>query len=393
MKRRLATIAAVAMLAGAGLAQTMRDEAGALRDARAQASAASARARTLEAEAKKSRDAAGRARAEQSAVAARIQSAEADIAAAEARIRIVEALRARQRARLAARQTPIVRLTAALQTMARRPPALAIVQPGSISDLVHVRALLAAALPAVQARTVALRAEVVEGDRLRERADEAVATLRAGRQTLAGQRIALTRLEAAHRLRSQGLTDSAMFEQDRAMALGERARDIVDLMRELDDQADLREQLAQLPGPMLRPRQPGESVTPPQQAMVTREGHPPYRLPVVGRLVTGLGEVSEAGVRARGLTLETAAAAQVVAPTAGRIAYAGPFRGYGQIVIIDHGRGWTTLLAGLARVTVRVGETVDQGSPIGRTGTIRPRITVELRRDGAPFDIVPMIAG
>ena len=120
---------------------------------------------------------------------------------------------------------------------------------------------------------------------------------------------------------------------------------------------------------------------------------PPYRLPVVGRVLTGLGEVSDAGIRARGVTLSPAAGAQVVSPGAGRIAYAGGFRGYGRIVIVDHGGGWTTLLTGLGRTAVTAGQTVDAGSPLGTAGATRPSITVELRHDGSPVDIAPLLTG
>jgi septal ring factor EnvC (AmiA/AmiB activator) len=370
----------------------MRDEAAALVEAKRQAVLAEQRSARLEAQAIRANDDAARARATQAAVAASVQAAEQDIAAANARIRIVEALRARQRARLAEKQAPIVRLVGALQTMARRPSALAIVQPGSISDVVHVRSLLASTLPVIRVRTAGLRAEVEEGNRLRRRALLAAATLEAGQRRLQAQRLELAKLEAAHRRRSQDFVDSAMLEQDKAIALGEEARDIVDLMEELDDQAAIRERLASLPGPMLRPPVPGQARTPVREVAARRNGHPAYRLPVVGRLVSGMGEVSKTGIRARGLTLAAARGAQVIAPTSGRVGFAGPFRGYGNIVIIDHGGGWTSLITNLASMNVRVGDQVDQGSPIGRVGSARQAVTVELRRNGHPIDITPMVA-
>ena len=123
-----------------------------------------------------------------------------------------------------------------------------------------------------------------------------------------------------------------------------------------------------------------------------RGGGRRYRLPVAGRLVTGLGEVSDTGVRARGLTLATGPEAQVVAPTAGRVVYAGRFRRYGNIVILDHGGGWTSLVAGLDAVMVQVGETLIQGAPIGRAPRgDAPRITVELRRQGRPVDLAQLL--
>ena len=79
---------------------------------------------------------------------------------------MVEQLRAEQRARLARQQEPLIRLTAALQTMGRRPPALALVQPGTVADLVHVRSLLASTLPQVRARWRKMRRLRAELDAL-----------------------------------------------------------------------------------------------------------------------------------------------------------------------------------------------------------------------------------
>ncbi|MEO9130293.1 MAG: peptidoglycan DD-metalloendopeptidase family protein, partial [Sphingomonas sp.] len=88
----------------------------------------------------------------------------------------------------------------------------------------------------------------------------------------------------------------------------------------------------------------------------------------------------------------SAKAAQVVAPAAGRIAYAGPFRGYGSIVIIDHGGGWTSLISGLGAVSTRVGERVGQGAPIGTAGSgDDPRVTIELRRRDRAVDMTPLL--
>lgn len=184
-----------------------------------------------------------------------------------------------------------------------------------------------------------------------------------------------------------------MLETDRVLALGEDARDIRVLMAELDRQAEVRADLIDLPGPRLRPRQPGEASAPSRRtARASASRRPPYRLPVMGEIVEGLGEVSDAGIRSRGLTIATQPGAQVIAPTTGRISYAGEFRGYGRIVIIDHSGGWTTLITDLETVDVRVGQVVRQGAPIGRTGRDRPQVTVELRRGGEPVDITSLVS-
>ena len=390
MKRLAVALGLAATLTATTVAQTLTDERRALSKAQADGRAAAARAAQLEAQAEAASDEASRARAQAVAVAARIQSAEADIDAAEARITVVDQLRAEQRARLAVKQGPTIRLVAALQTMARRPPALALVQPGSVSDLVHVHAILAGVLPAIRARTADLRADVERGRQLRLAADSALAGERAAQANLKAQRQRLALLEAQKRARAQEFASGAMTEQDRSIAMGEEARDITDLMGKLGDADQIRARLETLPGPVMRPAQPGAPRALPVETAVAEAAIPAYRLPVVGQVVTGLGEISDTGVRARGLTIATRGGAQIVAPTSGRIAYAGLFRGYGNIVVIDHGRGWTTLITSLAVLNVRVGDQVDQGSPLGRAGNDRPTVTVELRRRGEPVDIAKL---
>lgn len=373
--------------AGTSLAQEQQ----ALKDARRQSDEARDRAARLAQQAMAARDAAEQARRRAAAVAARIQQAEADIQAARARIAIIARLQRAQAKRLAARQKPVVRLTAALQMMARRPLALALVQPGSISDAVHLRAVLGQILPVIEQRTAGLRAELARSRALRATAQQASDALAQAQQDRKAQQAELAELEARKRLAARDYRANAGMESERALALGERARDIVDLMDRLEEAGDLRERLAALSGPLLRPARPDQAGAAPPERERAASGPPPYRLPVVGQLVTGLGEVNESGVRARGLTLAVQPGAQAIAPTAGRIAFAGPYRDYGQILIIDHGGGWTTLITGLHRLSVRVGENVRQGDPVGVTGARRSDIIVELRRNGRPVDIIPLI--
>lgn len=380
----LALLLAASVVPGAVRAETVADAAHALVAARARSTAALARAAELERAAAAAGSEARRAQAREAAVAARIRAAAADIAAAEARVRIVGALRVRQRARLADARAPLAGMAAALQTMARRPAALALVQPGTIADAVHVRALLGAALPAVQERTARLRAAIAEGDRLALAAAAAAGTLRDGRRRLDEQRRALAALEARQSAASAALASSAIVETDRALALGEEARDIVDRMEELGQEETTQARLAGLAGPVLRPPVPGRPPPPPEPAR-------PYRLPVGGRLVTGFGELAETGVRARGLTLETHGGADVAAPLPARVAYAAPFRSYGRIVILDHGAGWTTLVTGLGTLAVKAGDTLAAGDTLGRAPADRPRITVELRHALRPVDPAPLV--
>ena len=154
----------------------------------------------------------------------------------------------------------------------------------------------------------------------------------------------------------------------------------------------MRAELAALPGPVLRPAQPMSaqvaaaepSATAPAAIIAT--GLPAYALPVTGRLLAGFGETPQGSPRSRGIALAVRQGAQAVAPAPGRVTFAGPYRGYGSIVIIEHDGGWTSLITGLAQLDARIGDRLVGGSPLGITGAGRPIITLELRKGGVPVN-------
>lgn len=382
--RRLALLSITIAALGGGIAGAKTEpgaNADALRLARSQAAEAIARSQALEGAAARATDEAARARAENEALAARIQAAEADISAAETRLRIVEALRTAQQTRLAEAQAPLLRLTAALQMMARRPPALALVQPGSVEEVVQVRSLLAATLPVIRARTETVRAEVETANRYARQAMLAREALVTSRAALGERRAALARFETAQRSRSASLAETALFESDRALAFDEEARNLAGRIDDNAESARIGARLAALPAPLPRPG--GGAIAP---------SGPRLRLPVEGPLLRGVGEISAAGVHARGLTFRAAPGTNVVAPADGRILYARPFRSYGQIVLIDHGGGWTSVLTDLAAIHVAAGAMVRRGQPLGRTAARPSDVSVELRHEGRPVPFAARLA-
>lgn len=351
------------------------------------AEVAQARAARLEGEGDREQNAAAKARAQEQAVAARIDQAQADIAAAQSRIALVQAELDAQRGALARQQGPVIRLIAALTAFARRPAIAAVAQPGSIDDMVHVRAVLGTVTPAIAARTAGLRDALGRTRALHASAALAAKSLADSRASLDAQQLALARLEMTHRTRSVALGRAALVASDRALAMGEAAQDAVDRMGAIGDARATAAALGDLPDPEPRPDSGSTLALAGWPA-----GDVPYRLPVGGRLLTGFGEVSDAGVRSRGLTLGTDPGATVAAPAAGRVAYARRFGDFGVVVILDHGDGWTSLVAGLGGIAVRVGDQVAQGQLIGRaSGRGDPRVTIELRRRGVPMDLAQLL--
>lgn len=359
----------------------------ALAEARAQAETARLRGEKLEADAARATEAAQRTAQESAAVAARIQQAEAQIAAQEARIRLIGFQRRSVETRLAERQRPVVELTAALQRLSRRPPVLSLLRPASLRETMYTRAMLATLMPQVEQKTAALRAEIRQVQALHRQAMVAGEALRASEGELSVRRKALVELETRQRLASRAASGVADREEERALALAEEARDLDALMADLGRAATLRETLARLPGPVMRPARPQDaqvSIFPSEDESTS--DLPDYRLPVDGRLVAGFGETGQGIVRSRGISIAARGGAQVVAPATGRIGFAGPYRGFGSIIIIEHGDGWTTLITGMAQLDVRVGDRLVAGSPLGTMGPGQPVLTLELRRDGMPVN-------
>ncbi len=357
-----------------------------LKEAQDAASAAAERAEALNAEAREATEAQEQTQAQAAALAAEIQQSEAQIQAAEARLALIATQRAELDARLAEKSQPLTRLAAALQNMARRPLALSALRPGSLKDTVYVRAVLSTTMPEIRNRTEGLREDIAEAEALKAQTELALEELRAGEGALEERRAQLNALAAQQRIATRQVRGAAARENERALVLAEQARDLDTLVGQLDAATSLRKELAQLPGPIMRPARPEDArveIRPGIALGGAPSGGPPQlQLPVQGRTVTGFGERSADGLRSAGLTLAPRGGAQVVAPARGRIAFAGPYRGYGEIVIIAHSDGWTSLVTGLASAEVQAGDEVIGGSPLGIAGTQNPRITLELRREG-----------
>lgn len=394
MTPRLRILAVALLVAASGAsAQQLRhfDDPAAIRnalaDAQAQGRLARQRAELYEAQAARTTEQVGKTSREAAGVAARIQQAEAQIAVHQANIQLIAHQRALLRASLAERQRPLLELTAALQRLSRSPPAFALLRPGSIEDTMHLRAVLETMLPEVEKRTAALRAEIDRSTALQRRAALAAQSLRTSQAELGERRTALAALETRQRLASRMASGLADREAERSLALAEETRDLNTLAIELGRAGELRETLARLPGPVVRPARPADAKVSATDALLPgTAGLTGYAVPVSGRLISGFGVSAPGTPATRGVAFAARPGAQAVAPAPGRVAFAGAYRGYGQIVIIEHPGGWTSLVTGLAQLDARVGDTLVAGSPLGTAGPGAPVVTLELRQNGKPVN-------
>ncbi len=123
-------------------------------------------------------------------------------------------------------------------------------------------------------------------------------------------------------------------------------------------------------------------------------------LPAQGKRLKRFGQADSVAGTLKGISLQTRGEARIIAPADGWVVYAGPFRSYGQLLIINVGGGYHVLLAGMGRIDVSLGQFVLAGEPVAVMGTSsptsqgnnensRPVLYVELRKDGRPIDPGP----
>jgi septal ring factor EnvC (AmiA/AmiB activator) len=341
----------------------------ALKQALAEQAVAQAETARLEKAASQARSEADRLHAEQAAAAQAIQAAEARINAANARLQLASAYIAAHRQQLATEQQPVASLLAGLATMGRRPPLLVLADRGSTDELVEVRLLLDSTLPVIRSRTSRLSAQLAEGQRLQQAALAARAELAGSRDNLVARRQQFASLEQRALQEAFVSGGQALGSSDVAMAAGEN---VEKLRGEQVSNQSMRVVAGQLAAEDTTPASPFAPEGPAPQ--------PPfaYQLPAVAPVTEGLAAVNESGVRSRGLTMATARGASVTAPGGGLVKFAGPFRNYDGVVIIDHGGGWISMIVNVAS-SLHSGDRVALGQEIGRA--LGP-LQVELSQNG-----------
>lgn len=355
-------------------------------------------------------------RDESIALAADVQDQEYSLLAIENRITALDADAARAGAVLGRRDQQMREALLALQRLALRPADALTLNPLSPDDAVRTAILLRAALPNITQSAATLQAELAAlyGARAAAAEQRAQAARAAAALTDKRKRLeALLEQKAAQRVKAIARADEAGA---RARRLAQEAEDLRALFAKLAEEkarreaeeraareaarklaeakaAAEREAAARVAPPAGRPGTDDVAVT---RSFAKARGTMPA--PVAGTLSARYGEAADAadtaGLRTKGLTIKAAAGAQVVAPFDGLIAFAGPFRGYGQLLIIEHSEGYHTLLAGLGRIDGEVGSRVLAGEPVGvMAGDAgATSLYVELRRDGQPINPLPWLA-
>ncbi|MGY6708059.1 MAG: murein hydrolase activator EnvC family protein [Rhizobiaceae bacterium] len=320
------------------------------------------------------------------------------------------------RASLSARRGVLAEVLGALQRMGRNPPPAMLVRPDDALASVRSAILLGAVVPELRAETEVLIADLNELSRvaaqIEAEQDRLVSAMM--RQAEERQRMSLL-AEEKQRLqaRSQARLER---ERERAAELAERAGSLEELIASLaaeietaqEAEAARQAELAARRAEEERRRQEAREAGQELEA-ATQFAALPFNaltgqvaLPVQGFTVARFGDDDEAGGRLSGDIVRTHSGAIVTAPSDGSVLYAGPFRSYGQLLILNAGDGYHLVLAGMSRISVRLGQNVVAGEPIGAMGEARvasvaisgdedsgPELYIEFRKEGKPVDPAP----
>ncbi len=341
--------------------------------------------------------------------AARIRAIEANISDSEGRIRPLDAREAEIRLSLETRRDRIGEVLAALQRAVRRaPPALLVTPEDSLQSL-HTAMLLGATVPEMRARALKLAGDLGELIQVRK-------NISAERDRLAAERDKLTtdstRLAALVDERQKKQSDAERdmaAEKSRATELAKQAGSLQDLIAKMEQDiksAARAAATAELKGtppsvngkPNLRGMHDPARLSP-AIAFAAAKGLLP--LPVNGTKIRNYGGPDGNGGQERGISIATRPGAQVTTPCDGWVVYAGPFRSYGQLLILNAGGGYHVLIAGMDRISVNIGQFVLTGEPVATMGSqsqvasilaapsSQPVLYIEFRKDGAPIDPGP----
>ena len=317
-----------------------------------------ARALRLRAEAAEAAAEIVRLEAALAALGTDVAAGDATIAAQRARLRGLSEREAALVARLSQARGRQTRLLSALQMMSRRPPPPLLIPADKAVDTVRAAILMKAVAPELQARTGALadrQAEIIRVRRLAALNSEALFTAESAQGDRRARAEALTarqtRLRAVLRAEAETAERAARALETRLRTLGGAV-----------------------------PAADAEVVTATARRPAGRDRLTP---PVRGAPSVRFGEGSS-GWRWRGDAIEARA------PAAGEVAWTGPLSGWGQVVILDLGPGWRAVISGLDDVSVRTGDRVADGQPLGRSGP-DGEIGFELRREERPVDPGPWL--
>jgi septal ring factor EnvC (AmiA/AmiB activator) len=340
-------------------------------------------------------------------LAATVQALETDLARLGAETERLNAARTAQEAALAAAATAQEEVLTSLVQLSRKPPPAVLLRSGGAAEAARAAAVMDAVLSDAAAKSAALRQQVQQLQTLQQQSAAVQAEQQERLESLAEERAALAEALAQKRELLASATAAEDAAAARIRALATEARSLEELMGKLQKVAE-----APAPPPSRRKQdmmaQDSDATTPDGRVMAAEAVPAVHRnsavpmvtprrgglnRPVAGRILARFGQAGRFSNRNRGITWRTAPQAVVVAPWGGEVAYAGPFRGYGNIVILKHRGSYYSVVAGLSRIGVQPGQRLTSGEPLGQMSKAASTLDLylEFRRNDTPIDPMPWL--
>lgn len=340
--------------------------------------------------------------------ASETQKREQMILDTETRLRELSAQTYDYTARLNERKSDLSETLLALIRLQKRPPILAIANAEKTVDLQRIRRLLFVTSALLKSDADNLNSQIKDFADYYSRVSLEKERLKALSKDLSRSRLRLTSLVEKMRERRSLLQKKEAQSSKNLENLATQAKDLRDLMIGLKLQAN-KKKTEQKDLQLSNKRHKYSNFEKrdgrlfPSGTLLTPKIFSRGRLakPARGHITKDFGQQNKLGLREKGVTLLTRTNAQVVSPFGGIVAFVGPFRDYGLVLIISHGQGYHTLLAGLSRAYVQTSQQVLAGEPVGHMGDSDDQsrsLYVELRRkdeavDPKPWWIITSVKG
>nr|WP_245411795.1 murein hydrolase activator EnvC [Phyllobacterium leguminum] len=317
---------------------------------------------------------------------------------------------------LRTRRGVLAEVLAALQRMGLSPPPAILVRPDDALASVRSAVLLGAVVPEMRQQTEELMADLKEMSRITASIRQEQARLAGTRETQVEEQKRLSLLLGEKQKLHAQSEDQLAVESLHAEELARKATSLKELIAALDSQMQGVRQAAEAARlaeekRLAEGQERAESRDPDTSRLTAQTDFASLRgqlvQPAAGRLSRRFGDKDDISGTSMGEMLGTAANATITSPSDGVVLYAGPFRSYGQLLILDAGGGYHIVLAGMKRIDVSQGQFVLAGEPVGAMGEKllasaasmsgkngsgdngAPMLYIEFRKDGKPVDPAP----
>ncbi len=304
----------------------------------------------------------------------------------------------------------LVQTLASLQNMSLNPSESVILQPLSPVDIIRSAILLRETVPSLNEKSSKLKVDLDNVYTQKQKIENTVKETKKQKQLLEKQQGEMKALLKKKSLLRHDIEEKGAKTQKIAENLSSKAKDLRELLEELEKQKELErkkreeaERLAALKRqeefrrsqmPKTVDSKTHESIK--RQVKNSRFAQAKGTLsrPVSGSVVTEYGQMISKGVTSKGIVYKTRPQAQVIAPYDGTVIFSGPFKGYGNIIIVEHGDGYLSLLAGLGDIDCELGQMLLAGEPIGTMpNDSNTKLYLEIRKDRHPINPAPWMAG